>query len=266
MQQNKLGAYIGSKSDYAVYQVESCDSTNTRLLEATRSGLSSPTVLWALDQTSGRGRFKRQWCHQKNLSLTFSLLYPLPIKLGRAEVCTLPLIIGVAIIEALSSKNNKLTLKWPNDILNFDKKSGGILIELTSSQAQSNHSKNAIIGIGLNVLCLPFSKNTDQNHGFGSIQSSMASHQAVLFEQLLPKLHSSLTVFENSGFQPFKQAWRQHCQHLKKMVNLYSNYPHDPQPFFCEDIDDDGALLVHDNKGKLVRILNSDISLRKQTQ
>lgn len=106
------------------------------------------TVVWALEQTAGRGQPGRSWQSEKGKNLTFSLLKRFE-GLPASEHFLLNMAVSRALYEALEALSvPDLRVKWPNDILSGRHKLGGILIENHLQGASLVHS---IIGIGLNV-------------------------------------------------------------------------------------------------------------------
>ena len=61
---------------YTIYKYAKLDSTNG-FLKQHCSSLSDYSVIWANEQTHGRGRFTRVWNSVPGQDLTFSLLLPL---------------------------------------------------------------------------------------------------------------------------------------------------------------------------------------------
>ena len=119
-----------------IFRKETTVSTN---LDA-REG-ESGDVFVAEFQSAGRGRLDHTWLSAKGENLTFSVVLA---GAGRppAEIATLPLVVGLAVVKALASLA-PLSLKWPNDVLCEGRKLAGILCE--------RHGDNVIAGIGLNV-------------------------------------------------------------------------------------------------------------------
>lgn len=103
----------------------------------------------ALSQTSGKGRFDREWISEKGLDLTFSTVY-LPNEKIK-NLSALSLYVGLAVYKVLRKHlDENLNLKWPNDIYYKDKKIGGILCENIFSEKK----QVVIVGIGINVNSL----------------------------------------------------------------------------------------------------------------
>lgn len=122
-----------------VEELNECEST----FDVARR-LPAWSVVSALRQTKGRGRFNRTW-HAGPGGLWVSYNLPLPADSGRPW-SFLPLVAGVAVMDALKPFNIPgLRLRWPNDVLVGRAKLAGILVERPKSDI-------ATIGVGINVL------------------------------------------------------------------------------------------------------------------
>lgn len=126
-------------SQWKVKELSECESTFN---EARK--LPAWSVVNALSQTKGRGRFNRTWYGTPGgLWVTYNV--PLDAKSPR-HWGLLPLVTGAALIEALKPyRIPGLRLRWPNDVLVGKSKLAGILVERPSSSMAS-------IGIGINMF------------------------------------------------------------------------------------------------------------------
>lgn len=131
--------YLGSN----VIRFNKLPSTNDYLKDNYRN-LAHGTVVRALTQTHGKGRFSRSW--HSGEDLLFSLLIKENIKLS--EVSQLGLVAAAAVFDTLKKYVVRPLIKWPNDILVEGKKITGILLE---SVIENNRLNCLVIGIGLNV-------------------------------------------------------------------------------------------------------------------
>jgi biotin-[acetyl-CoA-carboxylase] ligase BirA-like protein len=121
----------------------SLTSTNTFAKEQVQQGAEHGTVIWALEQTAGRGRRNRTWFSDIS-SLTFSLIWWLP---NYRKASLVPLALGLGIAQELQIYSSSIKVKWPNDIWAGDKKLAGILCESTRSES----GLWVVAGIGINV-------------------------------------------------------------------------------------------------------------------
>ena len=117
----------------------------------------SDTVVVASHQTEGRGMDKNRWESEAGKNLLFSIALNVNF-LEASNQFKISQAVSIAIVETLSQfiDNQKLSIKWPNDIYFGDKKLAGMLIQNTIEGRMMGVS---IIGIGLNVNQLEFSKD-----------------------------------------------------------------------------------------------------------
>ena len=123
-----------------IHIVDRVSSTNTWLSSNSTGG--NDCVI-ALQQTDGKGRGDRVWESPPG-GLYLSIISP--------SHSLLPLIAGISVIQTLVGLDNRLRLKWPNDIILDGKKVGGILCE--------GDSKHAVVGIGINLNNSPSFPNS----------------------------------------------------------------------------------------------------------
>ena len=122
---------------------------NNTALFHNKSGLLEDGVVVVTDyQTAGRGCGTNTWESERGKNLLFSLLIH-PSDISANEQFRITEAVSVALCQTLQAYiNNRVEIKWPNDIYVGDKKICGILIE---NRLQGNTIKESIIGIGLNV-------------------------------------------------------------------------------------------------------------------
>ena len=130
---------------FQVIHIDETDSTNLWLKENGKIGM----VVVAEYQTAGRGCGTNSWESERGKNLTFSMQIQ-PEGIPANEQFHITEVTSVALCETLEHYiyNNKVEIKWPNDIYVGDKKICGMLIE---NRLQGCTIKDSIIGIGLNV-------------------------------------------------------------------------------------------------------------------
>lgn len=129
-----------------VVALETVDSTNAWSLRQLRPW----QVVAAAEQTAGRGRRDRGWVSAPGTSIAMS--FTVPMVPEPASWGWLPLLTGLAARDALAvvSGSEAFTLKWPNDVLAYERATGhwgkicGILCEAGASGL-------AVAGIGVNM-------------------------------------------------------------------------------------------------------------------
>ena len=132
-----------------IIKLNAIDSTNTYLKELGKNvSLSDGTVVWAENQTSGRGQMGANWQSKPGQSLTFSVLKRFK-QLDIHEQPKITYAVTLGIKNALQELGIPgLSIKWPNDIMSYNQKLCGILIE---NQLEGQKLISTIVGIGLNV-------------------------------------------------------------------------------------------------------------------
>lgn len=134
---------------YQIIKLESVDSTNIYLSELARMNkLPARTVVWALNQTEGRGQYQRSWYSEPGKNLTLSVLIR-PLRFKIENTFYISAVAALALAEAIRDLlKSEVKIKWPNDVLINGIKAGGILIE---NAIQGDELIHSVLGFGLNV-------------------------------------------------------------------------------------------------------------------
>lgn len=125
-------------------------STNRWMMDEITAGrLCKGDICIAESQTNGRGRFGRKWQSPGNSGLYASLLWSEKNgEFSEKNASLLTLAMGVAVANALKGIGiSEIEIKWPNDILMYEKKISGILVERVVKNAVTYW----VVGIGLNI-------------------------------------------------------------------------------------------------------------------
>ena len=130
-------------------KLDAIDSTNEFLKGLSNNQLvENFTVVTAESQTKGKGQMGSVWVSEPSKNLIMSVLVK-DFLLDNNCFFDINIAVSVSIIQALEIINiPELSIKWPNDIMSYNKKIGGILIE---NCIKSNGDINSIVGLGLNV-------------------------------------------------------------------------------------------------------------------
>lgn len=129
-------------------------STQTDVHE--RLATAKPTDIIAVQterQHAGRGRLGRNWSQQADDdAIMFSVGFCLPNK--PHELMPLPLLLGLSAVEVLHDLGfAEVGLKWPNDLMMFGKKCGGLLVE-AHTNLMPDHTW-FVAGLGINTASTP---------------------------------------------------------------------------------------------------------------
>lgn len=230
-----------------VYQ--SLPSTNTFAKELVRSGSVHGTVIWALEQTRGRGRRDRTWISD-NTSLTFSLIWRFP---NYDHTALIPLAVGLGLVQALYVFSNKLRVKWPNDIWANDRKVSGILCE----SYKNNQGVWVIAGIGINVNRPKF-EAPFPTASLEDLVGHPLPRLAVLIQALQGADLGLTRLLE--GELNLEADFERFGNFLNRQVLLHSHGS--TWPVVARRVLPDGRLMVEDETGQLQVVMPEEVSLR----
>jgi len=136
-----------------VFDYPLLDSTSDEAARACRDGRIDPTrslpaLVWARVQTAGRGRGRHRWWSGEG-ALTFTLVLDRrQLALPENRVETLGPLTGLVVADTLQhlKPNQRVQVKWPNDVWLNGKKVSGVLVEQVTAAFPA-----VLIGIGVNV-------------------------------------------------------------------------------------------------------------------
>ena len=184
-------------------------------------------------QSAGRGRLDHKWLSDPGSNLMMSVVLDVS-GLAPETVATLPLVIGLCVVEALADCGD-LKLKWPNDVLADGRKLCGILCE--------RNGDRVIAGIGVNVNQTAFAP--------GLVATSVKLLKGEtpvrdVRDAVLGRIGSNFEVWRTSGFAAFLPRISA-CDFLKgRMISVCrTDDDFNPATRRCGGIALDGALIVN---------------------
>lgn len=131
-----------------VILLECVDSTNNIAKELAIRGAKEGTAVFALEQTSGKGRLGRTFVSNRG-GIYFSVILRPQVNADSSVFITVA--AAAAVSKTLREVFNKpFPIKWVNDIFCGDKKVCGILTE-GSFNAETMMFDFAVLGIGINL-------------------------------------------------------------------------------------------------------------------
>jgi BirA family biotin operon repressor/biotin-[acetyl-CoA-carboxylase] ligase len=183
-------------SNFQIFKFPSLNSTNV-FLKSNHSLYPDYAVIYTENQTSGRGRFDREWLSAPEKGLTFSMKLPLS-DIPQENWCNITQLMALSVAFFLEELKIIPSIRWPNDILVSDAKICGILGELV----QSGSSFHLILGTGLNVNeCKEDFRNLDRAAtSLFALTGKMAATSLIL-EKLLCNFAQLFELTIQSGFE-----------------------------------------------------------------
>ncbi len=129
-----------------IIELKETGSTNS-WVAAHREELPMPSLVYALNQTQGRGQRGNSWESEPGMNLCASVLLR-PVGVEPRRQFTVSEAVALAVTDLLGECGIDATVKWPNDIYVGDSKICGILIEHAVMPREILYT---IAGIGINV-------------------------------------------------------------------------------------------------------------------
>lgn len=174
--------------DFYLLHFDEVDSTN-EYLKKHYAHLPTFTVVSADSQYAGKGRLGRNWENLPKQNLMMSIL----IKTDYLALEKYSQLMGASVYLALKEYGILSQIKWPNDILIYEKKVSGILCEAIT---KNEKIECVILGIGVNVNATCFTKElknkatslylqTGNKYSLDELQAKILHHFKILYQQTL---------------------------------------------------------------------------------
>lgn len=142
--------YLPESLSVRIEVIPSASSTNDLVRIRAEAGDGEGLVLFAEEQTAGRGRLARSFYSPRETGLYMSLLLR-PVRYTAAQAVRITSAAAVAVCDAISSVSGRdARIKWVNDVYLEGKKVCGILTEASVSM-EDNCLRYVVLGIGIDV-------------------------------------------------------------------------------------------------------------------
>jgi BirA family biotin operon repressor/biotin-[acetyl-CoA-carboxylase] ligase len=175
--------------------LDSVVSTNDEAARLADAGAPEGTVVWAREQTGGRGRRGRVWASPVGNLYTSTILRP---DCPAARAAELGFVSALAVADIVPV-GRAVRLKWPNDVLVDGGKVAGILLE--SAISQTGAVQHVVAGIGINIGFAP--QAPDMRYPGAALGGSV---EAAL-EAFTAALVARLSRWRRDGFEQVRTAW-----------------------------------------------------------
>ncbi len=233
--------------------LEKVDSTNSYLKKHS-DDLNTGTVLFAKDQTGGKGRLGRSWYGEPGKSIFCSFLIKNVYESSDAIRLSFLFSLAVKMMLTKYIDAGRIVLKWPNDVTVSGKKICGIL---------SEYSKECvIIGIGINIL--DFKPKGDISCPYTSIASEVSDPP-------------DIEIIKNELVESVNMAYRRYCTNTARDIPLIwfreadikgrpvtVNIEKKTVSGVIDSIDDLGCLIINNDHGYKERIFYGDVKYNDQ--
>ena len=219
-------------------------STNTDALAAAREGAPHGSVFFTDEQTAGRGRGDHGWQSAAGQGLYASVI--LRPRIAAEHMPLIPLAAGLAAAQAIGIvAGREVDLRWPNDLLIGERKTGGILVE---SKTEGGTLSFAVVGIGINVHQRSFDPDLSTPATSLSVESRRSISRQALLISLLESLQHETWALQDPGL---RAAITARVAFMSSWISNRRVEVHGPQACFgtTAGLDEHGFLLVRTDKG-----------------
>ena len=249
------GQLIGN----AIRVLPQTTSTNDEASRAALEGHPEGLVIFAESQSAGRGRMGRRWSSPAGRGLWFSVL--LRPSLAPSECTQLTAASANALVRAIQSTTGITPeIKWPNDLLIKGKKIAGILTEMS---AELEHVRSVILGIGIDANQTASEFPADLRNIATSLKLATGKtvSRADLAEAVLRELDREYARILAGQFAAVAEEWGSRCSTLGKQVTIDMGARRVRGR--AEALDENGALLLRTEHGRIERIIGGEVTLTK---
>jgi BirA family transcriptional regulator, biotin operon repressor / biotin---[acetyl-CoA-carboxylase] ligase len=241
-------------ADYRLVYYDTVGSTNDEAKRLARTGATAGTVVWALQQTAGRGRRGRRWLSPAgNLYASFVVRPECPAARAAQLGFVAALAVGDALRDAMP-RRACINYKWPNDVVVDGQKIAGVLIE--SEAGAGGVPAFVVVGIGINLASAP--SDTEIPATCVAAFAGATPGPDGMLERLAARFDAWLKRWQVTGFAAIRDAWLAAAASLGLPIRVRLDGTELHGRF--RDIDGDGVLLLETADGPR-RISVGDIFL-----
>lgn len=246
---------IGRKIIY----LSSVDSTNSYGKKTAEGPFVDGTVIFAEEQTSGRGRLGRYWVSPKGKGIWMSIL--LKPEVLPSDAPKLTIVAAQAVVNALwSSCGLSVQIKWPNDIVVGGKKLCGILTEMS---AEEDAIRYVVVGVGINanLEAEDFGIELLNTATSASIEKGGRISRKALSAAVLMEFEKLYTEFVREGsIASFLDEYKSKSAVLGKDIRVIGKK--EEIIGRAVDISGEGQLVVRLEDGSLRGVMSGEVSVR----
>ncbi|MBF0267642.1 MAG: biotin--[acetyl-CoA-carboxylase] ligase [Alphaproteobacteria bacterium] len=184
-------------------------STNDEAKSLAEGGAGEGALVWADQQTGGRGRRGRSWASPPG-NLYCSLILTPDVPLMRAAELGFVAALAIADLASWAAPQADIRLKWPNDVLADGAKISGILLEPAPPGG-------IVLGMGINIASAP--SGTPYPAAALSAWNNDLTAQAAL-ERLMARLWDLYGLWRSQGFLPIRDLWLSNAKGIGEALEV----------------------------------------------
>jgi len=233
---------------YCLRSFDTIDSTNAEALRRIADGAPSGDVIWARQQSGGRGRRGRSW-HSPPGNLYATIVVPAPSDRLVGQLAFVAANGAGEAVRGLLASPDLLQYKWPNDLMLDGRKLGGILIEAGAK----GQTQMVAVGLGLNVASRPSGLKAASLKEFG-VEVTVRE----LLRTVCRSFDQWYRIWRRDGFCPVREHWLAAAYRLGEQMEV--RFPDGAAiDGSFRGIDRDGALILEQPDGKTQLIAAGEV-------
>jgi BirA family biotin operon repressor/biotin-[acetyl-CoA-carboxylase] ligase len=233
-------------------------STNLDAKRLADEGAVSGSLVVADMQTAGRGRRGRDWVSPAGRDIYMTLM--LRPECSPQKASALTLVMALAVLEAVNEfVDMPVGIKWPNDIVINNKKTCGILTEMS---AELDGIHYVVIGVGINVNQTEFSEEISKTATSMLVEKGEKTNRSKLVARVMHYFEENYSVFEKTwDLTGLVDKYNKHLVNCGKEVRVLD--PKGEYDAYAEGINENGELIVRrKDNGKTVLVYAGEVSVR----
>jgi len=240
---------------FALVALDSVSSTMDEARRRAEDGAEDGTLVWALEQTGGRGRLGAGWTSPRGNFYGSLVVRPDCTVAEAAQFGFLAALAIGAAIGSLVPPLIEVTYKWPNDVLVNGKKASGILLE--SRTGHDGKLEHLIVGTGVNLVSHP----SDTRYPATDLAAEECGviDPPTFLEAYARYLVNWVNRWLEQGFEPVRRAWLDHAAGLSEHIQV--RLPNETLSGLFSGLGPDGTLLLDTGEGTPRRISAGEVLL-----
>jgi BirA family biotin operon repressor/biotin-[acetyl-CoA-carboxylase] ligase len=237
-------------------------STNLDAKKLADEGAASGALVVADMQTAGRGRRGRDWVSPAGKDIYMTLMLRPECRPDKASALTL--VMALAVLEGIQDvikmpNGASLGIKWPNDIVINNKKTCGILTEMS---AELDGIHYVVIGVGINVNQTEFAEDIRNTATSMYIESGEKINRSKLVARVMHYFEEDYEIFANTwDLTGLVDKYNKYLVNCGKEVRVLD--PKGEYDAFAEGINENGELIVRrKDNDETVLVYAGEVSVR----
>jgi len=231
-------------------------SSNDLALAWAADGAPDLSLIYADEQTTGRGRMGRSWFTPPGSALAFSLILR-PEGGERENIGLFSGLGALALVGVLKKRGITAQIKWPNDVLINRRKVAGILVETVWMGAEAD---SVVLGMGVNVRPESVPPSEALNFPATCVQSEMPT-PVERFDLLRDLLAELIAWRPKLASDEFLRAWEESLAFRGENVRVEMGVA---EPIIGQivGLETDGSLRLSLSGGEIRAVRFGEVHLR----